>query len=221
MRLRFGEFVFDSRTRELRHGGRPLPLPPKPLRFLEVLLEGRPEALSKSQIMERVWPDTFVTEASLARLAAELRAAIGDDAKAPRFVRTVYGLGYAFCGEARDEPLAASDPPPRALGLRLTLGSREIPLTEGENILGRAEDARVWIDSVKASRRHARVMVRDAQATLEDLASKNGTFLRGRRIAGPEPLRDGDEIVIGPILMTFRAGPSRSTETDTAVRRPV
>ena len=221
MRLRFGEFVFDSRTRELRHGGRPLPLPPKTLRFLEVLLEGRPEALSKSQIMERVWPDTFVTEASLARLAAELRAAIGDDAKAPRFVRTVYGLGYAFCGEARDEPLAATGPPPQALGLRLTLGAREIPLAEGENILGREDDARVRIDSVKASRRHARVMVRDAQATLEDLGSKNGTFLRGRRVAGPEPLRDGDEIVIGPILMTFRAGPSRSTETDTAMRGPV
>jgi DNA-binding winged helix-turn-helix (wHTH) protein len=220
MRLRFGEFVFDSRTRELRQHGLPLPLPPKTLRFLEVLLEARPEALSKSRIMERVWPDTFVTEASLARLAAELRAAIGEDAKAPRFVRTVYGLGYAFCGEARDEPLAASSPP-RAPGIRLTLGAREIPLMEGENVLGREDDARVRIDSSKASRRHARVVVRDAQATLEDLGSKNGTFLRGRRITTPEPLRDGDEIVIGPVLMTFRAGPSRSTETDTGMRRPV
>jgi DNA-binding winged helix-turn-helix (wHTH) protein len=220
MRLRFGEFVFDSRTRELRCAGRPLPLPPKTLRFLEVLLESRPEALSKSQIMERVWPDTFVSEASLARLAAELRAVIGDDAKTPRFVRTVYGMGYAFCGEARDEPLAA-DSPPRPLGLRLTLGAREIPLTEGENILGREDDARVRIDSAKASRRHARIVVGGAEATLEDLGSKNGTFLRGRRLAGPEPLRDGDEIVIGPVLMTFRAGPSRSTETDTGMRRPV
>ena len=221
MRVRFGEFIFDSRTRELRSDGGALPLPPKTLRFLEVLLERRPEALAKAALLDLVWPDTFVTESSLARLAAELRSALGDDAKAPRFLRTVYGFGYAFCGDARDEPVAASPRPPDAPGVRLVLGAREIPLMEGENILGRAEDARARIDSAKASRRHARIMVEGGRAVLEDLASKNGTFLRGRRVAGSEPLRDGDEIVIGPVLMTFRVGPSRSTETDTAVRAPV
>jgi DNA-binding winged helix-turn-helix (wHTH) protein len=221
MRLRFGEFVFDSRSRELRRDGGAVPLPPKTLRFLEVLLERRPEAIGKSKLLELVWPDTFVTESSLARLAAELRAALGDEAKAPRFLRTVYGFGYAFCGEARDEPLAPAARPSLAPGLRLVLGPREIPLVEGENILGRAEDACARIDSAKASRRHARITVQDGRATLEDLCSKNGTFLRGGRLGGPEPLRDGDEIVIGPVLMTFRVGPSRSTETDTAVRRPV
>lgn len=218
MRLRFGAFVFDSGTRELRAADRPVRLPPKTLRFLEVLLQRRPEAISKSDLLETIWPDTFVTEGSLARIAAELRAALGDDARAPRFLRTVYGFGYAFNGDARDEPPATGSPAPRGTGLRVFLGAREIPLVEGENVLGRAEDATVRIDSSKASRRHARITVRDGRAILEDLASKNGTFLRGLRIEGPERLADGDEIVVGPVLMTFRAGPSGSTETDTRAR---
>jgi len=217
MRLRFDGFVFDSATRELRRDGRPVALAPKPLRFLEVLLQRRSEALSKAQLLELVWPETFVTEASLARLAGELRAALGDDARAPRLVRTVYGFGYGFCGEAREEPRAPGAPPAGAPGLRVVLGSREIALFEGENVLGRGEDARVRIDSPKASRRHARIVVTGAEATLEDLGSKNGTFLRGARLMRSEAIYDGDEIVIGPVLMTFRAGPSGSTETGGAL----
>jgi DNA-binding winged helix-turn-helix (wHTH) protein len=212
MRLRFGEFLFDSVAHELRRDAQGVDLAPKTLRFLEVLLERRPAALSKPELLELLWPRTFVTEGSLARLAAELRAALGDDAKVPRFVRTVYGFGYAFSGETREAPLPSSAP--GSTGLRLEVGSRDVPLDEGENILGRTEDARVWINSPRASRRHARIVVENGQATLEDLSSKNGTFLRGMRINGVERLDDGDEIVIGPILMTFRTGPSGSTETD-------
>lgn len=221
MRVRFGEFLFDTGTRELRRRGIPVPLPPKTFRFLEVLLERRPDAVSKSALLDLVWPDTFVTESSLARLATELREALDDDARTPRFVRTVFGFGYAFFGDADDE--AAQDPPGvgAARGFRLVIAGREIALRDGENILGRAEDARAVVDSAKASRRHACIVVTEGRATIEDLASKNGTFLRGRRIAAAEPLGDGDEIVIGPVLMTFRTGPSRSTETDTALRRPL
>jgi DNA-binding winged helix-turn-helix (wHTH) protein len=218
MRLRFDEFVFDTGTRELRRGAEAVPLPPKTFRFLEVLLERRPEAVSKAALMDLVWPDTFVSESSLARLATELREALGDDSKAPRFIRTVYGFGYAFSGDATEDA-----PAPRAAvplhALRLVVGPREIALVEGENILGRDDAARARIDSTKASRRHARIVVTGGLATIEDLGSKNGTFVRGRRLAGSEALRDGDEIVIGPVLMTFRAGPSRATETDTALRR--
>ena len=219
MRLRFEQFVFDTGTRELRRGPDAIPLPPKTFRFLEALLERRPEAVSKVVLMDLVWPETFVTESSLARLATELREALGDDAKTPRFVRTVYGFGYAFCGDARAEPSERDAFPAR--GLRLVIGRHEIPLVEGENILGRDEGARAHVDSAKASRRHARIVVAGGQATIEDLGSKNGTFLRGRRLTEKQPLADGDEIVIGPVLVTFRAAPPRSTETDTALRGPV
>jgi DNA-binding winged helix-turn-helix (wHTH) protein len=225
MRLRFDEFVFDTGTRELRRADEPVPLPPKTFRFLEVLLERRPEAVSKTTLMDLVWPDTYVTESSLARLATELRTALGDNPGQPRFLRTVYGFGYAFCGEALDEHPAeaarAAVPARGGRGLRLVIAQREIALLQGENILGRDDDARVHVDSARASRRHASITVAGGRATIEDLASKNGTFLRGRRITEPETLRDGDEIVVGPVLMTFRTGPARATETDTALRRPV
>ena len=219
MRLRFDEFVFDTGTRELRRGDEVVPLLPKTFRFLEVLLERRPEAVAKSVLLDLVWPQTFVTESSLARLATELRHALGDEARSARYVRTVYGFGYAFIGEAREEQAAPSRSA-AAPAMRLVMGRREIALKEGENILGRDPDAHAHIDSTKASRRHARVVVAGTRATIEDLASKNGTFLRGHRLVAEEALHDGDEIVIGPILLTFRAGASRSTETDTALRGP-
>jgi pSer/pThr/pTyr-binding forkhead associated (FHA) protein len=56
----------------------------------------------------------------------------------------------------------------------------------------------------RVSRRHARIVVSGGAATLEDLDSKNGTRLRGRKITHVEALRDGDEIRVGSLKMTFR-----------------
>ena len=90
------------------------------------------------------------------------------------------------------------------LACRLSIGTRDIPLSPGDNVLGRDEGAAVSIPSTKASRRHARIVVEEQRAVLEDLASKNGTFLRGKLIEAPSPLADGDEITIGEVVMTFR-----------------
>jgi TolB-like protein/cytochrome c-type biogenesis protein CcmH/NrfG len=68
--------------------------------------------LSKSEIHERLWPQTFVSEATLASVVSELRAALGDDPKTPRFVRTVHGHGYAFSGSAAEEEAPARGPAP-------------------------------------------------------------------------------------------------------------
>jgi DNA-binding winged helix-turn-helix (wHTH) protein len=210
MRVRFGEFVLDSTTRELTRGGAVVPVAPKVFQLLELLLERRPGAVAKAEIHERLWPSTFVSESNLARLAAEAREALGDDARDPRYLRTVFGFGYAFCGEAVEERQAPRPGPLCAL----VVGGRQIGLHDGENILGRAEDAVVWINSSKASRRHARILVGDGGAILEDLGSKNGTFLRGQRVEQPYALDDGDEICVGEVVMTFRfVRGSRSTET--------
>lgn len=210
MRVRFGEFVLDSTTREVTRGGAVVPIAPKVFQLLELLLERRPGAVAKAEIHDRLWPDTFVSESNLARLAAEAREALGDQARDPRYLRTVFGFGYAFCGEAVEERRGPRPGPVCAL----VVGGREIAIHDGENVLGRAEDAVVWINSSKASRRHARILVREGGAILEDLGSKNGTFLRGRRIEQPSPLDDGDEICVGDVVMTFRfLRGSRSTET--------
>jgi pSer/pThr/pTyr-binding forkhead associated (FHA) protein len=90
-------------------------------------------------------------------------------------------------------------------------------LVEGDNILGRDESAGVRIDVRGVSRRHARIRVRGEQATLEDLGSKNGTFLGGspKRITTPVDLADGDVVHVGRILLVFRSsGEDGSTMTE-------
>jgi DNA-binding winged helix-turn-helix (wHTH) protein len=210
MRVRFGEFVLDSTTREVRRGGEVVPVAPKVFQLLELLLERRPGAVAKAEIHDRLWPDTFVSDSNLARLAAEARETLGDHARDPRYLRTVFGFGYAFCGDAVEERPARRPGPLCAV----IVGGREIALDDGENILGRADDAAVSINSSKASRRHARILVGGDGALLEDLGSKNGTFLRGQRIGEPRALDDGDEICVGEVVMTFRfMRGSSSTET--------
>ena len=203
MRLQFDECVFDGDTRELFRGGEAVHLPAKTFRLLELLLEDRPRAIPKDKLMETLWPGVFVAEGNLARLVAELREAIGDDAHEPKFVRTLHGFGYAFAGRvspAADHPRAgASD-----VVFKLVWNDREIALAEGENILGRERDAAAWIDVHSVSRHHARIVVSGDRAMLEDLGSKNGTFLKGQSVKKPRALRDGDRVRIGTVEMTFR-----------------
>jgi DNA-binding winged helix-turn-helix (wHTH) protein len=216
MPLRFGEFVLDAGTRQLRRGEEERHLGPKGFALLELLLSQRPNVVSRERIRDRLWPGTFVSESTLATVVAEVRAALEEDPRSPRFLRTVHRVGYAFCGEA--EAAAPRRPaPPGTTAYRLLLHDREVPLHAGENLLGRAQDGAVWLDSPSVSRRHARIVVEGGRAVLEDLGSKNGTFLRGRRITAPEPLADGDELRVGRVTMTLRAPlPDEETRTDGA-----
>src|SRR6185295_4967224 len=102
MALAFGDFVFDQERRQLLRLGEPVPLETKAYELLALLLSRRPNALSKAQIRAVLWPGTFVSESALARLVTQVRAACEDDAQTPRFIRTVHGFGYAFCGDARE-----------------------------------------------------------------------------------------------------------------------
>ncbi|MCM3875814.1 MAG: FHA domain-containing protein [Thermoanaerobaculia bacterium] len=212
MRLAFGECGFDSDTRELTRGGRAVHVSPKAFRLLELLLKSRPRALSKSDLKDAIWPDTFVVETNLANLVAELRRALGESGSRDGFVRTVHGFGYAFSGEALPE-----DPKVRngsMSGVALVADERTFALTNGENVLGRDPSAEVFLDDTAVSRRHARITVSGSHATLEDLGSKNGTFLGGKSVTAPALLRDADAILLGSVLLTVRlADPRRSTRT--------
>ena len=104
MRACFDDCVLDTGRRQLTRAGAVVPLPPKALRLLEVLIEARPRALSHHELHEALWPDTFVARTNLPSLVAELRQAIGDGVRQSRFIRTVHGFGYAFEGEVVDRP---------------------------------------------------------------------------------------------------------------------
>jgi DNA-binding winged helix-turn-helix (wHTH) protein len=204
MRVRFGDCVLDSETRELSVRGNLVHLSPKAFQFLKLLLERRPKALSKAEIHEHLWPGTFVSDNALASLLVEVRSAIGDSARESRLVRTVHRFGYAFSGTAQELRKDGSGAGSQEWMYRLFWAKREIVLGPGENLLGRDENAVVWIDDPLVSRRHARIVIDDTGAVLEDLGSKNGTRLRGRRIESPSKLADKDLVTVGPASMIFR-----------------
>jgi DNA-binding winged helix-turn-helix (wHTH) protein len=222
MRVSFGDCVFDAGTRQVFRAGRLAPISPKAFQLLQILIDRHPNAVSKEELHQLLWPDTFVSDANLPNLVAELRAELGDDPRSSQIIRTVQRFGYAFAAT----PLSASpsggvvtasgaERPASGAHCRLIWGIREIALCEGENLLGRDPEAAVWIDSGKVSRRHARILVSGGAATLEDLHSKNGTYLQGRRIQSTTPLATGDTIRIGPASLIFRVfSGMASTETE-------
>ncbi|HEY6051807.1 MAG TPA: FHA domain-containing serine/threonine-protein kinase, partial [Thermoanaerobaculia bacterium] len=99
-------------------------------------------------------------------------------------------------------------------GFFLVVAGREIPLPPGPVILGRGRDATIRLRDKSVSRHHARLVVGGDGAMIENLQSKNGTFLQGRRVQSPTAVRDGDEIRVGSVSLVLRAGrPTATTET--------
>ena len=214
MRVSFGDCVLDLERRQLVRHDEDVHLTPKAFDLLALLVGQRPRAIAKAEIHDHLWPGTFVTESNLTTLVTELRAALEDSARSPRYVKTVPRFGYAFCANATDvgEPL----PSRRGRGRHFTLewADGQAALHDGENVIGREEDAAAWIESASVSRRHARILISEGTATLEDLGSKNGTFYRGQRITSPVILASNESIVVGLVPLRFRssqAAPSTRT----------
>jgi DNA-binding winged helix-turn-helix (wHTH) protein len=213
MQARFGEFVLDTESRQLLRDSADRHLSPKAFELLHLLLENRPRALSKAELHERLWPSTFVSDATLSSLVAEVRAALGENARRGRFVRTVHRFGYAFRGTATDRTARTPAPAHRPRCCVIWEWG-QVRLEEGEHLLGRAADVAVWLESPTVSRHHARIRVSGPAVTIEDLGSKNGTTLRGERLMAPSPVMDGDEIELGSILVKVRfLDAAGSTET--------
>ena len=215
MKVRFADCTLDVEERRLVRSDREAHLSPKAFELLKLLVDHRGRALSKAELLERVWPGVFVSDASLARVVTEVREAVGDRARTG-IIRTVHGYGYAF-----GAPLEDLEPPPVVAGADprcwIVWRQRAFPLTEGEHIVGRDPGVSVWLDSLEVSRHHARVVVSGGEATIADLGSKNGTIVRGARISAPVKLEAGDEIRVGPFTLSFRGARGQAT-TQTQVR---
>ena len=210
MRIHFAAFVLDRTTRQLCQGPEPRPLRPLAFALLDLLVARRPAAVSKQEIRDRLWPDTFVSESTLSSLVAQVRRALGKDVG--KRVRSVHGFGYAFDGEATEE---APGRAPVRIAAYLSWNRRTILLMDGENVMGRDPGVAVRIEAPGVSRRHARILAQGDRFTLEDLGSKNGTYLGEVRLSPSAELADGDEFRLGQTTLVFRIqGESGPTATE-------
>lgn len=210
VRIRFGPFILDLDTRQLTRESREIHLAPKAFDLLAALVLDRPKVLSKAVLQERLWPATFVAEANLSNLVAELREALGDPARTPVYIRTAHGFGYAFCGDAA--VTGPRDRTPERPSCWLEWDGQRVALSVGEHVIGRDPDVEIRLDQSTVSRRHARLVVTTEGAMLEAFASKNGTFRGSERVSAPIRLADGDAIRVGSVEITFRVRSSPSSE---------
>jgi DNA-binding winged helix-turn-helix (wHTH) protein len=203
MRYLFANCLLDTKSREFRRGTIDVHLSPKAYELLHLLIAQRPRVVSKAELMQTLWPDTFVVEGNLPVLVAELRSAIGPrPTVAAGVIKTHHGIGYSFAA-----PVLASKsrlmPDQGGAGALLEIGTRRIELSPGENEIGRDPECDVHINDASVSRHHARITLAAAVATLVDRGSKNGTKVNGTLIDAPVELQDGDELTFGQVTARY------------------
>jgi len=188
-------------------------LRPRVAELLALLAERAGDVVGKGEIVDRVWSSGFVADNTVVHCVNELREALGDTAGTARYVQTVPRRGYRLLAEvcplAAAPDLSALDRAPCELAAK---GWTAL-LLDGDNLLGRGGDSRIVVDSPRVSRHHARVRVAAGRVTIEDLGSKNGTFVADRRIEAPTDLADGDEVRLGDVTLKLR---TRSIEPEGA-----
>jgi DNA-binding winged helix-turn-helix (wHTH) protein len=195
MPIRFRDFAIDFDRFEVSDRSGPLHLTPKALELLRILVENRPKVISRSELYDQLWPDTFVQATNLHNLVRELRTVLGD--KEHEIIRTKYGVGFSFGADTfLDDPTVAV--------WQIIVNDQHHQLHQGENLVGRDPSATVRIEARSVSRLHARIVIGRLGPTIEDLDSKNGTFLQGRRLRAAAALSDRDDVMFGSVRARLR-----------------
>jgi DNA-binding winged helix-turn-helix (wHTH) protein len=215
--VRFGPFELDLVTGELLRAGLGQRLQVQPFHVLALLVQRAGELVTRDELRAALWPDdVFVdVEHGLNVVIAKLRRTLGDNVDEPHYIETLERRGYRFL--APIEPVATHARPPtsphRFVGV--TVGDATITLGEGTHLVGRDPLSAVWINDKAVSRRHASITVTPHGVAINDLGSRNGTFVNGRRVSDVAMLADGDETRLGAIrLVVHMNGSAESTTVD-------
>jgi len=215
MRYTFGECRLDTSSREFARAGAEVHLSPKAFDLLRLLIEQRPRVLAKPELMDALWHDTFVVEANLPVLIGELRTALGEKSSGSGSIKTHHGIGYSFVADVRESRSRTGQAPASSQRVILAIEKRRIALGAGRNEVGREEACDVFLNDASVSRHHARINVEMAAVIVEDLDSKNGTQVNGKRISKATAVKDGDAITFGNVEGRVRisriANPSTMT----------
>jgi DNA-binding winged helix-turn-helix (wHTH) protein len=204
-----GEWTVEPRLNRISRGDCELRLEPRVMDLLAYLAERAGEVASREEIIDALWREQCVADSVLTRAVSLLRNALGDDPHAPRYVETIAKRGYRLVA-----PVTRGDPSTRNDVIPIvTIGDRQWLLEAEECIVGRGPQATIRLDQPRVSRRHARIRRTPDGTEIEDLGSKNGTRVNGVPVAAPAPLEDGDQIVIGPVVLVYREPWATSTVT--------
>jgi DNA-binding winged helix-turn-helix (wHTH) protein len=185
----FGPFTVDVGAAELRKGGQKIPLRPKCFDLLVYLMQRSGKLVRKEELLEQIWGDVVVSEATVGRTVATLRAALEDDPANPQYIETVSRRGYKFLG--------TTDQVAPPAGFILIHKAKEYPLHMGSQLIGRGRDVDIPLYAPAISRHHARIQVAGDGVLLEDLGSRHGTYVNGKAVSGRVRLEAGDQIEIG------------------------
>ena len=124
--LPLGEFVLLPAEGRLLRDGQDIPLAPKPFETLLYLIRHADHVVSKHELLDAVWPGTYISEDGLVQCVVEIRRALGDSAKSPRYVQTLPKRGYR---------LLVPSPPPRAeTGARFVLQASIVDPSSGKKL---------------------------------------------------------------------------------------
>ena len=202
--FRVGDWLVEPMLYRITRDGEAVQLRPRVMGALVCLAEAAGAVVTRQELIDRVWRTEFVTTNALTHVIAELRTAFGDTAERRSYIETIPRRGYRLI--ATVSPLGPPPPVTKVVSRFTLLDDQGTPieLAEGENVIGRSAEAAIRIDTSEVSRRHARIVVEGPVATIEDMGSKNGTFVRGRRLDGPARLEDADEIQVGVNVARFR-----------------
>jgi len=105
----FGSFRLDTEERTLLQEGKPLTLTPKDYEILLALVERSGRITEKDELIQKVWPDTFVGEENLARHVSTLRKTLGENSGEPKYIETIPKRGYRFVAEVRTIPVEGAE----------------------------------------------------------------------------------------------------------------
>jgi len=201
--FRLGEWLVEPSLNRISRGDQVIRFEPKVMDLLDCLAGRAGELITKQDLIDSVWRTEHVAYTTLTHAIAELRKGLGDEARNPRYIETISKRGYRIVAPVEQLDADASDfgPPPRTPVLEI--GARTVYLRAGENVIGRAREAEVFVDSRQVSRRHARIVVDGDRAAIEDLGSKNGTQVGGRLVCDTHELCNGDEIQVGTEVLVF------------------
>jgi DNA-binding winged helix-turn-helix (wHTH) protein len=216
--FRLGPWLVEPKLNRISDSDTSLQVDLRVMQLLVFLASRAGEVVSRYEILDAVWDTHFVADNTLTRAIAEIRRTLGDDPRHPTSIETIPKRGYRLIAPVTPLEAAPSESAEGLPRFRLVGSAGEFELHEGDNLIGREPGLEVTIASSNASRRHARIVIEGERAVLEDLGSKNGTFVGDAQLTEPTELSHGAEIRIGRKAAVLRfLADADQTRTDSSL----